>query len=397
MIYIKNADVFDPQPQGLCNLLIAGSKIVSISKEAIVLPDNLDVQEVDLQGAKLVPGFIDGHAHVTGGGGETGFASQVPPVPISDFTGAGVTTVVGLLGTDDTTRSIESLVARTYALREEGMSAYCWTGGYHFPLTTLVGSAKKDIVYLDPVIGIGEFAISDHRSSQPTFNEVIRLASEAHVAGLMTNKAGVIHFHLGDGDRKLALIEQALNETEIPARTFNPTHVNRNKGLFDSACELVKRGCYIDITAFPEGSFGHPSDEDLGVIVGIEAAPAVAMAIARKLPLERITISSDGGGCLPNFDRNGELVSVDFGRAQTLIETIIAALKLAVPLQVILPMLTSNVATLLRFEHKGQVKVGFDADLVVLDDQFAISDVMALGVWHKRSSKMLIKGMFEKD
>ena len=290
--------------------------------------------------------------------------------------------MVGLLGTDDTTRSVESLVARTYGLREEGMSAYCWTGGYHYPLTTLIGSAKKDIVYLEPVIGIGEFAISDHRSSQPSFNEVVRLASEAHVAGLMTKKAGIIHFHLGDGDRKLELIERALNETEIPARTFNPTHVNRNKPLFESACELVKRGCYIDITAFPEGSFCCEDEQDSGVIVGIEAAEAIAIAVQKKLPLERITLSSDGGGCLPNFDRNGQLISMDFGRSQTLIETVISALKQNVSFASILPMLTANVADLLRFENKGYIKKGYDADLVVLNDEYQISDVMALSLIH---------------
>ncbi len=385
MIYIKNADLYTPAAVGLRNILIAGGKIVAIDTKEFNFAGNIPIETVDVQGARVTPGFIDAHAHVTGGGGEVGFATQVPPVPISDFTAAGVTTVVGLLGTDDTTRNIESLVARTYALREEGMSAYCWTGGYHYPLTTLLGSAKRDIVFLDPVIGIGEFAISDHRSSQPTFDEVIRLASEAHVAGLLTKKAGVIHFHLGDGDRKLELIERAIKETEIPARTFNPTHVNRNKPLFASACELLKQGCYIDITAFPEGM----SDS------GWEAAQAVAIAIDQGLPIERITLSSDGGGCLPDFDRCGNLLSMDFGRAQTLIETVIAAQKLSVSLGQILPMLTSNVAELLRLPSKGKIALGFDADLLVLDQQLQITDVMALGVWHKRQGEIIVKGTFE--
>ncbi len=385
MIYLKNADLYTPDAMGLQNILIAGSKIIAVSAAAMDLPHNIEIDQVDLQGAKVVPGFIDAHAHVTGGGGEVGFATQVPPVPMSAFTSCGVTTVVGLLGTDDTTRSIENLVARTYALREEGMSAYCWTGGYHYPLTTLIGSAKKDSGFLDPVICLGEFAISDHRSSQPTFEEVIRLASEAHVAGLMTNKAGVIHFHLGDGDRKLALIERAIAETEIPARTFNPTHVNRNKPLFSSACELVKQGCYIDITAFPEGTSSS----------GWEASEAIALAVQKKLPLERITLSSDGGGCLPDFDRCGNLVRMDFGRAETLMETLRATLKLNVPLEIILPMLTRNVAQLLRFQHKGQLLAGFDADLVVLDQTMQVTDVLALGKWHKRAGKMEIKGTFE--
>jgi beta-aspartyl-dipeptidase (metallo-type) len=382
---IKNADLYTPDPIGIMNLLICGSKVTAISADDFQLSDNIQVELIDLQGKKLLPGFIDAHAHITGGGGEAGFATQVPPVPISDFTGAGVTTVVGLLGTDDTTRSIGNLLSRVYGLREEGMSAFCWTGGYHYPLTTLMGSAKKDMVYLEPVIGIGEFAISDHRSSQPTFDEVIRLASETHVAGLMTGKAGIIHFHLGDGDRKLALLERAIKETELPARIFNATHVNRNKPLFDHACELIKLGCYIDLTAFPEG-FSDP---------GWSAAEAVALAVERNLPLDRITISSDGGGCMPDFDTCGELVRMDFGRAQTLGETLRAAPEQGVSLAQILPMYTSNVANLLRFPKKGRIAVECDADLIVLDEKNEISDVMVLGTWHKRNHQMCIKGTFE--
>lgn len=382
---IKNADLYTPEPIGIMNLLVCGSKVTAISDDDFQLSDNIEVEVIDLKGRKLLPGFIDAHAHITGGGGEAGFATQVPPVPISDFTGAGVTTVVGLLGTDDTTRSIGNLLSRVYGLREEGMSAFCWTGGYHYPLTTLMGSAKKDMVYLEPVIGIGEFAISDHRSSQPTFDEVIRLASETHVAGLLTGKAGIIHFHLGDGDRKLALLERAIKETELPARIFNATHVNRNKPLFDHACELIKLGCYIDLTAFPDG-FSDP---------GWSAAEAVALAVERNLPLDRITISSDGGGCMPDFDTCGELVRMDFGRAETLGETLRAALKQGVSLAQILPMFTSNVAKLLRFPNKGRIAIDCDADLIVLNEKNEISDVMVLGTWHKRNHQMCIKGTFE--
>ena len=385
IISITNANLYAPEHLGLKNLLIAGGKIVAISDEPWALPPQISSLAVDLQGKRLLPGFIDSHAHITGGGGEAGFATQVPPVPISEVTGAGITTVVGLLGTDDLTRSIGNLVARAYALREEGMSAYCWTGGYHYPLTTLTGSAKADITYLDPVIGIGEFAISDHRSSQPTFDEVIRLASEAHVAGLMTGKAGVIHFHLGDGDRKLALIERALKETELPARTINPTHVNRNKALFESACQLLGQGCYIDISACPA-----PFCQS-----GWSAAQAITLAHERHLPLDHITISSDGGGCLPNFDLGGCLTSMDIGRAQMLADTLKQLLGQGLPLDTVLPVFTSNVADLLRLNNKGRLKVGYDADLVVLDEHDNICDVMALGRWHKRDYEMCIKGTFE--
>lgn len=385
LILLNNADVYSPSPLGLKSVLVGGGKILAIEDGPIELPSQLVVDVVDLQGQKLIPGFIDSHTHITGGGGEAGFATQVPPVPISQFTSVGVTTVVGLLGTDDTTRTTGSLLSRVYGLREEGMSAYCWTGGYHYPLTTLTGCVRSDIAYLEPVIGVGEFAISDHRSSQPTFEEVVRIASDAHVAGLMTGKAGIIHFHLGDGDRKLELIKRAILETEIPGRVFNPTHVNRNIPLFEQACEMLDLGLNIDLTAFPKGTEAP----------GISAAEAIMRMIQQSLALEQVTVSSDGGGCMPCFDCRGELTGMSFGKPATMLETLQEVVGQGVELQTVLPMLTSNVAKLLRLHQKGQVSVGGDADLNILDDTYAVTGVMALGRWHRKLGEQIIKGTFE--
>lgn len=382
---IRNANVYAPRPLGMKNLLIGGSKILAMTDDSLNIPESLISDDIDLQGKFLTPGFVDAHAHITGGGGEAGFSTQVPPVPLSQFTAFGVTTVVGLLGTDDTTRSTANLLAKVYGLREEGMSAYCWTGGYHYPLTTLTQSAREDIVYLEPVIGIGEFAISDHRSSQPTFNEIIRVASDAHVAGLMTGKAGIVHFHLGDGSRKLELIQRAFSETELPARVFNPTHVNRNKPLFDESCRLLASGMYMDITAFPDNCL-----ED-----GWSAAEALLLAKERGCPMDQITISSDGGGCMPEFNQSGELVKMDFGRSETLIETLQSTVTSGMALEDVLPSLTTNVARLLKLSSKGEIKVGADADLLVLGDDLVINDVMALGQWHVREKQLKLKGTFE--
>ncbi len=173
---LLNAEVFAPEAMGLQNLLVAGGDVVWMGKDTPDMPGSLGTQVVDLQGARTVPGFIDGHAHVTGGGGEAGPETRVPRVHLSRFTSAGVTTVVGLLGTDDVTRTTADLVAATRGLVAEGLSAFCYTGGYHLPPTTLTGSVRGDIVNIDRIIGVGELAISDHRSSQPTLDEVLRVA-----------------------------------------------------------------------------------------------------------------------------------------------------------------------------------------------------------------------------
>ena len=297
---VKNAELYAPQALGRKHLLIAGGKLVYIGDRVPELGDELEAEVIDADGMAVLPGFIDAHTHITGGGGEAGFATRVPPVPISQFTRAGVTTVVGLLGTDDLVRNTQSVIAQVYALREEGLSAYCYTGGYHLPPTTLTGSVQSDIVFIEPIIGVGELAISDHRSSQPTLTELLKVAAQAHVARLMTGKAGILHLHLGDGERGLSMVREALQTAEIPARTYNPTHVNRRKALFEEACDLTLQGCWVDVTAFETGD------------VGYEPADALARYLQSNFPQDKLTISSDGGGCLPCFNEQGHMTKMDF-------------------------------------------------------------------------------------
>jgi len=381
---IKNADLFSPESLGPGCVLVGGGKILYAGSEVPEIDASLLTQSLDMQGAILVPGLIDAHVHSTGGGGEDGFASQVPAVELSQFTRFGVTSVVGLLGADDETRSTANLLARTRALREEGLSAWCWTGGYHLPLTTLTGSARKDIVHIDCVIGIGELAISDHRSSQPTFDELARLASEAYTAGLISGKAGVLHLHLGDGERGLELVQRLLTETELPARVFHPTHVNRQKTLFDEACELSRQGVTIDLTAFPVESDDELSAEDAWVLY-----------TGRDCPPGNITVSSDSGGCLPSFDENKNLTGMGVGTSCSLMEWLRELSDRGYALEQILPAVTSNVAGLLKLEKKGRIVVGADADLVCLDGSLNVSHVMAMGQWMVRDGVPIRKGNFE--
>jgi len=384
LLKLSNASVYAPEPLQICDLLVAGGEIVWLGKPGSA-PVTAAVESVDLEGCRLIPGLIDGHAHLTGGGGESGFSSRVPPVPLSRFTAAGVTSAVGVLGTDDTTRDTAGLVAAAYGLREEGLGAWCHCGGYHVPPVTLTGSVRRDIVYVDPIIGVGEVAISDHRSSQPTLDEILKIASEAHVAGIMTGKAGILHLHLGNGDRGLDLVREALAVSELPARVFNPTHVNRKPELFDEALELARGGSTIDITAYEVG------DRD----PSIPAATALMRYLDSGAPPGNVTLSSDGGGCLPEFDADGVLTHMDIGHPATLPDTLHQLLESGAPLETVLPAFTSNAASLLRLHGRGRIRQGARADLVVLDDRHHIRDVMAGGVWHVRDGRQLIAGTFE--
>lgn len=381
---LSNAQVFAPEPLGRRHLLVAGGRIAWMGDAAPALSPTLGVTVRDLGGRRLIPGLVDGHVHLTGGGGEAGAHTKVPPLALSRFTRGGVTSVVALLGTDDATRHPRELVTAVHGLRNEGLSAWCYTAGYHVPPVTITGTVRGDLAAIECVIGV-KSAISDHRSSQPTLDEFLRLASEAHVGGAMTGKAGVLHLHVGDGPRGLALIWKALEASEIPPRVFNPTHVNRRKALFDEALEAAKRGCTVDITAFP-------------VAEGEDAWPA-QVALVRYLdsgaPPERVTISSDGGGCLPTFDADGRVAQMDVGSPGALALTLRALLASGQPLERVLPAFTVNPARHLRLAGKGRIAVGADADLVVLDDNGGISDVMARGVWHVQEGRQQVTGTFE--
>ena len=380
---LRHADLYAPHAVGLRDLLIGGGQVLAIGKNLPALGGAEAVEEVDLEGRRVVPGLVDCHVHVTGGGGEDGFASRVPPLALSRFVRAGITSCVGVLGTDGSTRTMRELVATTLGLREQGLSAWCYTGSYQYPPITLTGSVRDDIVFIDPVIGVGEFALSDHRSSQPTLSEFLRLVSDAYVAGLISGKSGFSHLHMGDVSRGFELIRQALDESELPARVFHPTHINRRKALFAEALKLSERGVPMDVTAFP-------ADDD-----SYSAAESIERWIKAGCDLNYLTCSSDGAGCLPVFDEHGHMTHMDIGQPVTLIETLAELLEAGLPLERVLPVFTSNPARIAGLTRKGRIEVGLDADLVVLSPNHQVISVLSRGQWMMRDKKLLRRGTFE--
>lgn len=382
ILLLTNVQIYAPEPLGLCDLLIAGHQIEEIQEVGKSKLRGLGIKSMDCQGAILVPGYIDLHQHVTGGGGEQGFSSRVPEIHLTEITTAGVTTVLGMLGTDGLTRSIEALYAKVSALNEEGITAYCLTGSYRVPSVTITGSVEKDIVFLDKAVGV-KLAMSDHRSSNITKRELITTASDARLGGMISGKAGVTVIHMGSGKDRLQQITQALKESDLPIEKLLPTHVGRSKELLEEAISFAKQGGNIDFTADEDG-------EDTTLL-------ALSEAFNQQVPIARMTLSSDSCGSIPRFDASGNCIGMTYTLPRILHQEILKLVKTyQYPLEQVLKLVTVNAAKRIGLEkRKGQIKIGMDADLVLYDQDMAVHSVMAMGRWMVLEKKPVVKGKFE--
>ena len=389
MKLIKNIKLYSPEYLGVRDVFIAGGKICKIG-ENIKLPSDLGVEIIDGTGLLLLQGFIDSHVHILGGGGEGGFANRTPEAALSDLTKHGVTTVVGCLGTDGVGRSMASLIAKVKSLREQGLSAYAYTGSYQIPVHTLLGNVTEDIMMIDEIIGVGEIAISDHRSSQPTFDEFARVCADARVGGILSGKAGIVNVHLGDGSRYMNLIERVVQETEIPPSQFLPTHVNRNAALFERAIEYAKLGGVIDFTGNEDIDYWETVSDEVRVSKGIKRL------LEEGADSDSFTISSDGQGSLPLFDEHGQFLGIGMGQSSSLIKEVRECTEREnIPLETAIKAITANPARVLGLQKKGRIAEGFDADLCILRENLQIDTVVAMGRIMVRNGIPIVRGQFE--
>ncbi len=385
---IKNAEVYAPRHIGRRDVLLTADRICRIG-EVIEIGGSVEYTEIDATGKIMFPGFIDSHVHIAGGGGEGGFSTRTPEIMLSDITRGGVTTVIGTLGTDGSTRSMANLLAKARALEEEGITTFVNTGSYQVPVRTLTGSVTDDIVFIDKIIGVGEIAISDHRSSQPSFEDITRIISEARIGGMLSKKAGTVNFHIGDSPRMMDILEQVVENTEIPVKNIVPTHMNRNEFLFEKGMEYAKNGGIIDLTTSSIPGFIEEGE--------VKCSSALKIMIEEGVPMENVTMSSDGQGSLPEFDSQGRVTGISVGKVTSLYKEVQDAILVdKVPVEAAIMTVTSNPASVYKLRGKGSLIEGFDADIVLVDaDTFDIDTVIAKGRIMVRGREVIVKGTFE--
>ena len=386
---IKGASVYAPEALGTQDVLIADSRILKIARD-IPAADAYEVEVLDGKGKLLFPGFIDSHVHILGGGGEGSYHTRTPEIMLTDITLGGVTTVVGCLGTDGTTRNMASLLAKARGLEEEGISAYIYTGSYQVPVRTLTENIADDLILIDKVIGCGEIAVSDHRSSQPTKEEFARIVGDTRVGGILSGKAGLVNIHMGDGTRMLSYLRYVIEETEIPPSNMLPTHINRSTRLLKDGIDYAKSlGGYVDLTT--------SSDPDYLEEDEVKASTGLRLMLEQGVSEHQITFSSDGQGSMTIFDKDGVFLGLGVGKVTSLYREVRdAILTEKIEITQALKPVTSNPADLLKLNGKGRIAPGKDADLVLVEESsLCIDTVLAKGQIMVQEGTACKKGTFE--
>ena len=376
---IKNARVYSPQYKGLCDILIAGGQIGLVEPQLNI--SGIPVEVIDAEGKIATPGFIDRHVHVIGGGGQQGYASLVPEVTVSELVACGITTVIGLLGTDGFVKDLNTLYAKVKALCQEGLSAYMLTSFYGLPERTLTASVAEDMIYIDKVIGC-KLAMSDDRSAFPTELEILRLINQVRLGGFTSGKSGLLHIHLGNLPCGIKPLLHIAREYPSLIKYISPTHMIRTEELFAQSIEFAKMGGFVD---YSTGG------------TRFKAPHACVMeAIQTGVPLQHISFSSDGhGGVRKVNPETGEVTYRPAPMELNFKEVSLLVSECGMPLEQALMLITSNPAAHMNLTTKGRLEVGCDADICLLDDQLRLTDVVSKGELMMRYGEIIKKGRYE--
>jgi beta-aspartyl-dipeptidase (metallo-type) len=365
---IENGEIYTPEPSGKNSVLLGAGKIFKLGDIDRLKLESLDIEldVIDAAECIVTPGFIDPHQHILGGSGEEGFSSQTPEISASEIISSGITTVVGCLGVDTTMKTMAGLLAKAKGLKEEGLSAFLWTGGYDVPPTNIIGTPRNDIMFIEEIIGSGEIAVSDERSTDHVPHELARLVIDTHNGGMLSGKSGVTHFHVGKAEQRLSSIRNILDEFPIEPEWIYTTHITRSEELMKEAIELADKGSFVDMDTV---------DEDI--------PKWLKFYLDNGGNPEQLTFSTDASITSPK-NMHGQI------RA--------CVLEHKFPIEQMLAFVTANTARVLKLKQKGHLEEGKDADVLILHkESLEIRDVISNGRHLLKNGKLVFKERFLEE
>lgn len=358
-----------PADLGAQELLVGGGKVLAIGPDLSTAAQALGARDIDAPG-RVIPGLIDQHMHFTGGGDGDGSLARMPELSFTDIASAGITTAVGLLGSEVEAKNLNQLLRKANELDRQGLTAFIYTGSMQLPGPFLTSSIRSDIVLIEKVIG-AKSAISERIFPNLDFPVLAALAGELLQARANSGKASVLHLHVGRLKTGLEAVFELMEKLDFPAWMAVPTHINRSPAvtpLFEDGIRFAKAGGTIDFTC----CLG-PLDNLPG---GIDPVEAVKRALDAGVALKNITLSSDSGVAVPDGKGGMRAVapSILFRDVRRLV------FEAGLDWSQALSVATANPARVLGLgDHKGKIAVGADADFVFLDEDDRIADVMADG------------------
>ncbi len=391
---IKNATLYAPEPKGLVDILLVGERIIQITEpgKSSASPD---IEVLDACGRAVSPGFIDNHVHVLGGGGGLGFRSRVPELQTSQLTRVGTTTVIGMLGYDQSTKDMRGLLGKTKGFIGDGISAFALTGAtLRHPVPTLTGDICDDIAFIDSIIGVGEISISElgygYDSLGPGAQYIAETLVQALLVGRLAGKGGILCLQVPPYfEQCLKPLFAMLDKSHVPIEQMVPSHVNQTDGYMADAIAWGKRGGWVDVGANyrPDNHYARST----------QPAEAVTRLIEAGVPMNKILISSDGNGAPPKEEK-GEAVPTraNYGHVGSLHMVWCQLIQQGrLKPEEALQLATSNVATAYHLKNKGRVDVGMDADLIIFDEDWNVDTVIARGQVMVDERAIKVRGMFE--
>ena len=229
---LKHAKIYAPAPMGVQDVLVVGEKICRIAPVIEGYEGLPEVEVFDLEGRILAPAiWISTSISPAAAGNKARLPACLRAssaclwrMALRRWWGCWVLMV---------SRAALKIWCKARALTEDyrlRLDQRLWlSADYHDR------SVEKDIMMVPPIIGV-KVAVSDHRSFQPTGEELIRLATAARRAGLLSCNPGLVTMHMGSGQGGLDPVFYVLDHATCRRKTCCPPICTGPRVCWSRAC-----------------------------------------------------------------------------------------------------------------------------------------------------------------